>query len=586
VFVFALAILLSGIALWLIPRLPRGGVLITVIVLAAVALQLNTLRYLNGDPGGDAYYYLVAANQLAHGENPLADWSFRLPFYPALLIPAILPAIPDLLWGRLVGVAATVGIIILLPLLARRLGFHPVVGVLAAVLLFFNTDFVITSIRPRPHAVFTFLLLLSIVMLFKITTVRQALAWGVVLGLMGITRQEAFPAIAILGITFMAALAAQRLSVKRIVRLCAAAAVPLFLILLPFFFENIRQYGNPVDSPYFHQTDTPTAWSKEQLRSNFEITRHKLARAYLPASEPGISRKIERNLPLIFGAALLLYLAWHAARRCSPLRHLTQGPLIDLLSLAVAVAFVITLGQYIFAGGTSVSQMLNIVIVAAGSVGLIELVRVGRWRGAVVVAIALVHLAIALWFNPLPRLFYHVFPTLALAAAAALLPLVAAPALPRWRQALRLSPLIFALALLGTAVLTKLDVAIDDLNYPAAPYYVATEAAEELEHFPAGNVAAEVDYEQGDGIFSLHSYQQNKFALFQEDLPPSAQWQWLCTNDIRYVVDNDDLHRLTVLTDENFQDRFQFRFDKKTIGDDNQPFRISVHEITARERCS
>ena len=498
---------------------------------------------------------------------------------------ALLPAIPDLLWGRLIGIAATAGILLLLPLIATKIGFRPQVGALAAALLFLNSDFIMTGIRPRPHAVFTFLLLLSIWLSFGIKTIRQALLWGMVLGMMGMTRQEAYPAIAILGVAFAASLLARKLPLREMLRYLAAAALPLFLILLPFFYENIRQYGNPIDSPYFHQTETPTAWDKDQLIGNLERARHKLTRAYLPASEPGISKRIERNLPAIVGIALAIYLAWQATRRYAPVAQATKWPLVDGLSITAAAVLFIALCRFLFDSKPGYSQTLNITLVAASTVGLIELVRVGRLRGAVVVSIALVQLAIVAWFNPIPRLFHQVYPVLALAAAAVLVPPLTSTTLPRWRQALRLSPFVAAGALLGTAVILNLDVAIDALNYPAAPYYVATEAAEHLEHLPPGPVAAEVDYEQGDGIFSLHSYQQNKFALFQEDISPPEQWQWLCKNNISYVVDNDDLNRFTVLSDENFQDRFQFLFDKTTIGDDNQPFRVSVHEVIAREHC-
>lgn len=86
-------------------------------------------------------------------------------------------------------------------------------------------------------------------------------------------------------------------------------------------------------------------------------------------------------------------------------------------------------------------------------------------------------------------------------------------------------------------------------------------------------------------FFNSDAYQQYRFQQFDEDMPPEDQLRWLCDNDIKYVVDNDDLERLTVLNDEVCRDRFRFMFDEKTVGRDDTRYRVSVHEFIGREEC-
>ncbi|HLD25825.1 MAG TPA: hypothetical protein VJC05_02180 [Candidatus Andersenbacteria bacterium] len=566
----ALAVIFSALALWLVPRAAGSKkyliTLVVLVILIGSALQFNLMQYLNGDPGGDSYYYLVAADQLSRGVNPLSDWSFRLPFYSLLLTPATSTDIPDLLWGRIVGILAAIGTTLSLILLAKALGFRPLVGALSAALLYLSSDYLLTSVRPRPHAVFTFLLLLATALLFRVRTPRQIILWSILLGLMGMTRQEAHPAIALLGLGFLVLLVRRHLAPRQMALHLAAATIPLLLILSPYFYENYRQYGNPFDSPYLHQTDTPTAKTIGDLRYNIDRARDKLFQAWLPTSVNGVPRSA---YPLLAGCTLALATAFGLRQR------FPEQPrfFTNLFSLATAGALAWGLFSALLLDGHSWSLELNLFLLAAAGIGFLELLHVGRWRAGLVLSILATQVAIAAWFNPIPRLFQQAYPLVALGSAALLVSLIGRP------TTLKIAPLVVLLTWVGVNTLTGLDNGIDALNYPAAPYYVATEAAEQLEQYPLGNVAAEVDYQQGDGIFSLHSYQQLRFALFQQDIAPAEQITWLCQNHIRYVVDNDDLSRFTALADPAYENRFNFLFDKKTLGYHNRPHRISVHEF-------
>lgn len=591
-------VLITGIGIWAAWLVPRAAaykgqlrLLMVLILVAGTLLQINTIRWLAGDPGGDAYYYLVAANQIVHGVNPLVSLSFRLPVYSALLIPATFPGVPDLLWGRAVGVLATAGVALVLMYLSASLDFRPVVGALAAAILYLSSDYVLTGLRPRPHAVFAWLLLFCLVLLFRIRTIRQAAGWGVALGLMGMTRQEAYPPIVIMGVAFFVMLVARRLPPTKIALFLAAAALPMFIIVSPYFYYNFQQYGNPLESPYFHQTGTPTAKTFEQLFSvNIDKARSHLTSIWLPSSKPGISWRFERNIFLVLGVSLLAYVIFHVCRRWQLFQKVKLWPIFEMLGLAAAAGVVVILWRWLLNGGRDWGQELNYVMVVATVIGVVELLRVGRWRGLVVVAVMLSQLAAATWFNPIPRLYQSAYPLLALGVVAILLPLFGVPTAKRDalsvrpRLSLRVAPLFLLVGLLGANSIINLDNAIDALNHPAAPYYVATTAAERMEDFE-GRAAAEVNNDEGDGIYSLHSYQQLRFQQFEEDISVAEQWQWLCVNNIQYVVDNDDLDRLAVLYDEAYRSKFRFLFEEKTVGRDDSRYRVSVHEFTGREDC-
>jgi len=594
--IFMLTVGVGILAAWLVPRAAANKgqlrLLMVLIIVAGTLLQINTIRFLAGDPGGDAYYYLVAANQIVHGVNPLAGLSFRLPFYSALLTPAIFTGVPDLLWGRAVGVLATIGVALALMYLSASLNFRPVVGALAAAILYLSSDYVLTGLRPRPQAVFAWLLLFCLVLLFRIRTIKQAAGWGVALGLMGMTRQEAYPPIVIMGVAFFVMLVARRLPPTKIALFLAAAALPMFIIISPYFYYNFQQYGNPLESPYFHQTGTPTAKTWEQFSSNVDEARGYLTRIWLPSSKPGISWHFEHNIFPVLGVSLLAYIAFQVLRR----RQLLQGvkswpvPIFEILGLAATAGAVVILWRWLLNGGRDWGQELNYVMVVATVIGVVELLRVGRWRGLVVVAVMLSQLAAATWFNPIPRLYQQAYPLLALGAVAILLSLFGMPTAKRdalsvrpWLS-FRVAPLFLSVGLLGANSIINLDNAIDALNHPAAPYYVATTAAERMEDFE-GRAAAEVNNEEGDGIYSLHSYQQLRFQQFEEDISVAEQWQWLCVNNIQYVVDNDDLDLFTVLYDKAYRNKFRFLFEEKTVGRDDARYLVSVHEVIGRKDC-
>ncbi|MDP3997728.1 MAG: hypothetical protein U1C49_01890 [Candidatus Andersenbacteria bacterium] len=592
VVLLAAALVLALAGSWLLAAAQTSrkyaNLLIGVIAVLGAVLQLNVIRFLTGAVGGDAYYYLAAAYRMAHGINPLAG-SLHLPFYLLLLYPALLQAVPDLLWGRILGVLLTTGIVWALVLLARALGFRPLVAGLAAVLLFINANFVVTSVRPRPYTLLAFLLLMSIALLWRVKTPRQAWLWGMLLGAAAITRQETFIPIAILVAVLAVRLWRQGTAWRKIAWCLVLAVLPAAVMMLPYFYENYREFGNPLTSAYFGRSDLAEPDSVHAfLDGNLRSMVWTLSYVWLPSSASGMKLNAGGQVALIFGTLLLVYLAqrWRVSRRLlSVVMRKWYGG--DAVAIAAAMAALAALVWWQFRHGKDWTQEMNMVLLAAMILGAVEIIRVGRWRGLVVVGVLLSQLGIATWFHPEAKHYQQAMPFLALGMAVVLLPLAGAgvieknDTLPtkRWRLALWAAPLALWLALLGAADITHFDFAIDQHNFPAAPYYVTTAAAEELERY-AGNKAAEVDYANGSGIYRLHTYQQYKFIQYELKLSEEEQIRWLCDNDIKYVVDHDDLNWFTVIEeDADWSPYFKYMFEKKTLGRNDTQWRVSVYEF-------
>lgn len=585
-------LILTLLAICLIPQAATEQrmwlwVALTITLLAGTFLQAQLISVLAGDPGGDAYYYLVAAKQISQGINPLAQWSYRLPAYPVLLVPAVLPAIPDMLWGRLVGIGITLGTAGALILLARELKFKSIVGLVAMAWLYFNTSFLITSLRPRPYTFFGLFLLLSVALMFRVRTLTHAVLWGILLGIMGMTRQEAYVPTMILGFGFLVILLARKLPLRQLVMYLLAAAVPLLLIVSPYFYANYRERGNPLATSYFNRHDLPLPKSLNEFWNHHLVrARTSLGTVWLPSSQVRLRAGAGFKL-----AGVLALVAAVSLARQRFLRRVELQPLADVVAVLAAAGLGVLLVRWLFWAGESWTQAINILLLAAFIWGIVEIIRVGRWRGVLVAAVAASQLLIATLFHPAPKHYQQTYPFLALAIAAALLPLFGMPIrrdeplpLPWWRHSLRLSPLMLLLAILGAANIRQLENAVDELNYPAAPYHAATMLAERLETY-SGNVAAEVDYGGGDGIYRLHSYQQSRFALYEEkSLTPAQQLEWLCQRDIRYIVDHDDLPYLTLHQDPTYADSFKFLFDENAHGRNSRLFRVSAYEFS-QENC-
>ena len=559
---------LSFLLPWSAQKPQRWLVALLVILAFGTCLQLTLIPQLTGAVGGDAYYYLVAAKQITQGINPLADWSYRLPFYPLLLTPAVFTFIPDLLWGRLLGLAITISLGFGLIWLTKALRLRPVTAVIATALLYLNTDFVITALRPRPYTLFALELLIATATLFFIKNIKQAFLWGALLGLMGMTRQEAYLPTAILGLGFAIRLVAQKKSWLEITKYLAAATLPLILIISPYFYANYSDTGHPFtvttytsrDDLYF-PTDFQAFWS-----GNLTRARDSLGAVWLPASEAGLRPHSGQQflITLIITSGIYLFIKLLPAKNKNPAIFISYA----LATLALAFAIY----RWQFHADNSWSQDINLILMSCLLIGLVEIIRITKWRGVLALAILGSQLLIATLFHPEPKHYQQTYPYLALAIA-----IILTPALTK--KPLYAAPALLLIGFLGLANISHLENAIDAHNYPAAAYYVTTAAAEELEKYPPGNTAAEVDYTTGSGTYRLHSYQQRSLIRYSEDISPADQFSWLCQNKVTYILDHNELNTLTLHTQDPHAKYFSLLFEKTAAGRDDRKFKVSTYQF-------
>lgn len=581
---FLVTVLLGISASVLIPKtLVHKRYLVILLVLVLVlgtALQILLFPQLDGDTGGDTYYYLYAAHQIADGVNPLKHKTARLPFYPLLLAPAAIPGMPDLEWGKVVGILSTIGLVVSLPLLAVSLRWHPVVGVVAAALLYLSSDFLMTSLRVRPHNVYALLLILSLALLFRITKLRHALGWGIIAGFMAMTRQEAFIPIILMLVTLLFLLRSRHIPWPRIARFLLAAAVPVLVILSPWLYENYRQLGNPLDSQYFYRNDGVQAWNADAFfGDNVPLARARLGTIWLPSSKPGLDPGALTRFLLVLGAVG----GWYFVIRTRFFRGDVSPWVLSGMGFLVSLGLAYILFQWLFNHGPDFARQLNWALLSLVLVGLIEFVRVARWRALPVLLILFSQLVIATWYNPIPRLFHHTYPLISLIVAGIVVPQFHRP---WWHTSLRVSAFVFGAAVLGAVSLYHLDNAVDSLNYPAASYFVATTAAEQIAAYD-GKAAAEVDYSQGDGVYRLHSYQQRLLEPFGEELSlsPLKQLVWLCEHDITYVLDHNDLDYLTVMNDDRYASYFAPLFERRARGWNDKLWLVTAYAFDSETAC-
>lgn len=571
-------------------------VLLLAVMIGGAGAQFYVISNLHGEPAADAYYILVSTNQIAQGVNPLSYKSYRLPGYAALLLPAMSPHIPDLLWGRLLNVVATIGIVLGLWLIARQLGYSPYVAVLAAVLLFINKEFLITSVRPLAHTVYAGLLMVSIASFFYVKKIRHAVLWGILLGAMSMVRQESFVPIFILGLAYLGRLLYQRTSLKKIILMLLAAGIPLLIFLMPYLRANYIQFGNPLGSPYFSKTE----WGLNNPKSIPDFIENSLPNAnsslsyswrpYLDHRFPLVGWSDE--FPYVLGIVIAIYVIWRLPVLKSLKEHLRKWRLPDIVAVLAIVGILVAFYVGLWLKEYDFDVIINLFFLAAMVLGPIELIRGGRWQGLMVVAILVSQILIAAWFNPQPRYFLQAYPLLALGMAVILVPMGALPLKWKekvskklwWRYLLHVTPLVLIISLMGAIVWSYFYLVTDRYNYHAAPFYVPIATAERMQAYD-GNVISEMDTTHKT-LYNYHSYVQDRIRAFEEsDLSNKEQLAWLCEKEANYLLDNDDLDYFTLHLDDQYRDAFTYMFETSSMGKNDRLYRMVAYEFSDPMIC-
>ena len=526
------------------------GILLGLAVLA-FGLRLWWLPSFHGVSGGDPYNYLVITQQLSHFDNPFAI-SKRLPGFPLLLLPAYLTNVDDIWWERFISIVSASMSVFLIGLLARRLRLPWAAQLIAAGLLVGMKDFWWTSFRPEPYSFYGMLLLLALVLLFNLSSRWAKLLFGAVIGYAAMTRQEGFVLAATLGSlilifwrqifampyepTIWKAYLPSGDEWKTLGKHIGLLFIPAFLLVLPWFMHNALTYGNPLYTEYFEGDRLQIVNSLPAFWDSLGATWGVLGSTWRPQWDE--LYRIPLTLPLFFAAALLTWLWWfiiHTAfyRRATSLR------------LALTVVWLALLGVVVWLASANRGLFYESVMVCSAAVllaSLLPFLAATKWRGVIVVAVAMSQILVALWFHPFAKHYQQVYPLLALALAAAIVPKVGKKFIKHTESAGAqlmlyiswvglLTPLLLVPLFLWESQTTFIDkynraVALDNVVYRAARFALTQPG-------PHGTDQPYVP---------VHLYFSSDISYFLGDEPhtPAQALAWVREHNLKTLIDTNN----------------------------------------------
>lgn len=547
-----------------------------VITTFGILLQLHVAIQLYGDPGGDSYYYMNTANDLVHGVNPFVPSTFRLPMYSVTLLPALIPHVPDFWWGRILGIIASIGVGAGLILLAKALRLHPGIGVVAYAWLYFNTHYLVTSVRPRPYELFAALLLFSCSLLFFVRTYWQMALWGLLLGIMGMTRQESFIPIALLVLAFIITRWREHHAARTLIRQTATVCIPLAIMMLPYFYYNYVDYGSPFFNAYSGRSDIQAPHSiSDFLNSNIQDARDVVGTSWLPSYEPDLKKGLGPLFTISCIAGLLL--AWFYRLQLAKRFRISEyvGAIGGVAALWLAIS-------WIFFSGESWTQYINVSFLAAILIGIAEFIRIARWRGALIVTILATQLFITTWFQTQGQHFQQSIPFLSLLMITGLFAVSGTSAQQKpWRTITTTLPIVCILGFFAMINYTYIGQYIDALNVSTPALSINVDAAEWLHEHP-GIVVSEMER---DSNYYFHSYLQQQFIPYESKQPLIQEQAWLCTQHPDYLVDHEELALFTLPSNSEFSAYFIPVFTSKAQTAQGNTIHTTVYSVASSLPC-
>jgi len=509
-----------------------------IIFLVTVGVRMNISKGLKGVSGGDAYNYLSITKQITELKNPLAVEK-RLPGWPLLLVPAYLSKIDDIWWMRFLSILSAGGSVVMLALLARKLHLPWSVQVAAPILLSFQKDFFLTSLRPEPYTFYTFLLLLALWLYLSLDHAWAQWCLGITLGFAAMTRQEGL-ALAVVLILGTLALRKQ-LWWQGYVRLI----IPLFILVLPFFINNAATFGNPFFTSYFEggRNELVDSWNtfRESAAATWQVLGSLWWRTWSQ------EKYIELKDPFLLtgGAFALVWLiiAGGGARKRWLGRSWGVLALAMIATSLVATFFVMILRSVTQLDGPLMEFSDAVMKLTAGVMvaSVIPFLLHTRWRGVLILLVLVTQVLIALWFHPMPKHFQQDYPLLILMLTTALfLPLYYiqkyAMKQPRRYKVLAITgSLLLHYALLAPLVITifilqyKITPTIDHLNENSAVDYVIYEANQAAKNLPGPHGF--------DRLYQISEvYFPDNVFYYRDDLSIEKQQAWIDTTNIRTLM--------------------------------------------------
>lgn len=367
-----------------------------VLVILAVLTRYHTVRQMGGVSGGDPYNYLSIAEKISKLQNPF-DEQKRLPGYPLLLVPALLTPLDDIRYMQSISILSAAGILIILALLIKQLGLPWPIQIVAPLILSWQKDFFVISLRPEPYTLYAFLLLLSLWLFFIARTVRTQIIFGVVLGYAAMTRQEGFVLAAIL--VFASVFYIRKLWWQGYVRLF----LPALLLILPFLIHNTIAFGNPLFTPYFKGERLQIVDSWPAFKDSLAATWGVLGSLWKPSWS--LLERVSFDEPaLVLG---ILFPIVVVVVSFLPRPRMVMW-VVSALSTTLVLLIACLYWEYKPLGDEFITRFLAGALLSSPVPFLIWT----GWRGAVIILVLLSQIMIATWFHPFPKHYQQAYPIL------------------------------------------------------------------------------------------------------------------------------------------------------------------------------
>lgn len=381
---------------------------LSIIILIALSTRLYTLNQLGGVSGGDAYNYLTITKSIAHWENPFSSTK-RLPGYPLLLIPTFLAPNGDpISTMRIIQILSALGVICMLPFLAKNIGLPWGAGFTASVLLIISKDFFLTSLRPEPYTLYACLLTGALLLFFNRTKSWQQYLFGVVLGYAAMTRQEGFLLAVVFGICEVIYLGYRAYKIKtfRIPWLPSVKSfAPAALIVSPFFIHNAVVYGNPFFTPYFEGERLQIVDSFGAFTDSLGATWGILGSLYKPIWDQ--LTRVSLLDPFFLSCCvfvLIIGLSHLFSHRLPKWVPLTTSLVSLIIPIIAATAFMTDNGLF----SSLVTKFTAALVLISPVLFLIQT----KWKGAALALVAVSQILIATWFHPFAKHYQQSIPLL------------------------------------------------------------------------------------------------------------------------------------------------------------------------------
>lgn len=528
------------------------------LILAASLLgRLVAAPFLRGISGGDFFNFLLITQKLVHFQNPF--FAKRLPFYPLLLIPGHLLGHP-IGWAKILGILGSLGTLVVFYLLGRQLKIKKEILYLALIFASFQPTLFIYSLRPLTHTLFTLEVLLALYLLYRSN--KSYMTYGIVLGLMSMTRHEGFVVAAVL---FCISAIHCALRARTEVRYYITSFATFSIVVAPYFISNYLRFGNPVYTGYMEDPGLNRVTDLQSFFANFEKVKWIILNLW---GEIGYFPIKWALIP-----AVLVLLVWMMIREVRVCRVIGG---IGLLAFWA--------GLYFWGPFEGLLQLLAFLFASLTILGGLKFILETKWRGVPFLLILGTQTILLLFIQPWARHLQHTFPFWALFLAVGLKWILEGlRGIFRWLAIVVLSGIVLLNSYFGI----RQGIAEHNRGVlRTASLFDAIEYCRNLD----GKIGFETDF----SAFRYYFGDRGRYYLTGQEIIPvnklseetwvgvDDQMAWVKKNDLDYLVRYYlfDIFNAVEYVDEDRDYANNFRLEERFEHDlDGVPYWTEVHRV-------